>query len=109
MSPDDPRHGTEAGYRAHYTHLEKPCPPCREAGRRRAQLNEAKRGARPWHRCDSCGKQTRASGADCASCRAVHRALEKAKRDESSGESPFALTRGQWVPRDGIMRWEKAS
>lgn len=31
MSPDDPRHGTNAGHRAHFTDNTTPCQPCREA------------------------------------------------------------------------------
>lgn len=31
MSPDDPRHGTNAGHRAHYSANEKPCRPCMDA------------------------------------------------------------------------------
>lgn len=36
MSPDDPRHGTNAGYLAHFSHAEKPCAACSSA-RYRAQ------------------------------------------------------------------------
>lgn len=31
MTPDDPRHGTNAGHRAHYTAGTEPCQPCRDA------------------------------------------------------------------------------
>lgn len=34
MSPDDPRHGTEAGCREHYRRSTTPCAPCLEAHRR---------------------------------------------------------------------------
>lgn len=39
MSPDDPRHGTNAGASAHWKDGERPCDPCREAGSRRRKLN----------------------------------------------------------------------
>jgi len=32
VTPDDPRHGTESGYRKHYRDGEKPCDDCRRAG-----------------------------------------------------------------------------
>ena len=32
LAPDDPRHGTTAGYRAHSSTDRQPCDPCREAG-----------------------------------------------------------------------------
>lgn len=35
MSPEDPRHGTEAGCKAHYRSGERPCDPCLDAHRRR--------------------------------------------------------------------------
>lgn len=31
MNPDDPRHGTNAGHRAHFSDGEQPCQPCRDA------------------------------------------------------------------------------
>lgn len=31
MSPEDPRHGTEAGYQAHKRDREKACRPCTDA------------------------------------------------------------------------------
>ena len=34
MTPDDPRHGTEAGCREHYRYGQSACPPCLEAHRR---------------------------------------------------------------------------
>lgn len=37
MSPNDPRHGTEAGNEQHHRDGERPCPDCREAKRRAAR------------------------------------------------------------------------
>ena len=54
MTPDDSRHGTEAGCREHYRHGEKPCDPCREAHRRRNIM----RRLYP-HKCPALGSQRR--------------------------------------------------
>jgi hypothetical protein len=40
MLPDDPRHGTEAGYAAHRRDLEVTCEPCRRAHRRESKLRQ---------------------------------------------------------------------
>ena len=39
MTPDDPRHGTNAGYQTHWREGEQACEPCKAAKRRRQKLN----------------------------------------------------------------------
>lgn len=43
MTPTDPRHGTSAGYLAHYRAHEPPCGPCREARYRAAKADRVAR------------------------------------------------------------------
>ena len=48
MSPDDPRHGTNAGYRAHQDAGTEPCQPCRDGAARyeRGRMWDQLRGVR---------------------------------------------------------------
>lgn len=54
MSPEDPRHGSEAGCREHYRQDEKPCQPCLDAHSRRNNLRKLYPHKRP-----SIGSQRR--------------------------------------------------
>lgn len=68
MDPNDDRHGTTAGHKAHRRAKEKPCEPCRRA------MNEHKRqkratGAWKSEHCPVCGKQTH--GDLCRTCKTV--------------------------------------
>lgn len=68
LLPDDPRHGTERGYRLHYKRGFKPCPACALAKSlaMRAYYERTRlRDARP---CADCGDQT--TGTRCRSCAA---------------------------------------
>lgn len=44
MSPDDPRHGTPAGYQRHRRDQEQACQPCKGAARAYAAANRSKGG-----------------------------------------------------------------
>ena len=43
MLPDDPRHGTNAGYQAHHKHRVTPCQPCRDAHAAQHQAFKARK------------------------------------------------------------------
>lgn len=101
MTEDDPRHGTPAGYPAHRRAGTTACGPCREVYNERTRQAKRQRAKRS-DPCVSCTLPTVSKDRVCRACR--HRE-EIAAREVSDD---FALTGGQWVPRDGIMRWEAA-
>ena len=48
MKPDDPRHGTNAGHKAHHAHGEPPCEPCKLAhAKARKRWLHARRNGQP--------------------------------------------------------------
>lgn len=102
MSPDDPRHGTPAGRHAHMRSGTEICEPCRVAhAERRRELRES-RGRQPSGLCARCqNRRTESITGICRDCQAAGKAVPV--------DDDFALTGGQWVPRDGIMRWEAAA
>lgn len=101
MSDDDKRHGTPAGHAAHKRALTEPCEPCRTAFNDRQK--QARTGTRSMRRCKTCTNRTEARDQVCRGCKAERRLDEVPDVD-----SGYELTGGQWVPRDGIMRWEAA-
>lgn len=104
MSPDDHRHGTPAGRRAHQRAGTPTCAPCRAAHAKRIAGIRASRertdGPRP---CWRCGIETYGDQG-CRSCRHWTRTQPLEPGPE------HALRGGRWVKRKaGIRQWEEAS
>lgn len=95
MSPEDSRHGTAAGASAHKRAGIPICAPCRLA--HNAQKRTWKR--LPQTPCLTCQQPTTAEDRVCRACR--HREAIAARPVPET----YALTGGEWVPSDGIMRW----
>ena len=93
MSAHDPRHGSNAGYLAHYKgdHPTPPCRPCKDA---RAAYNRERRKLQPPPStyCIICRHPRRKHLLDdegvCAIC-----------------ADDVSLEGGRWVPRGGIVVW----
>lgn len=92
MDPDDERHGTTAGHKAHRRAKEKPCEPCRRA------MNEHKRqkraeGAWDSERCPACGRVTKLD-----LCRSCSRSVPTVDLSEGQLNPPNWVRRGLiWV------------
>lgn len=94
MSPDDPRHGTHAGYRAHQRAKSKPCTPCKTA--RRDYERDKYPDERPGP-CTSCGATCRSKIGLCRDCQAAG-GTQEAK--------PCSAGCGSLTSRSGgVCRW----
>lgn len=94
-NPDDPRHGTYNGYRAHDRENDEPCPACLKGRAAYERERYDRRKARP---CVRCGRSVRSRSDLCAACK---------KLPETLRESDLLLD-GWWV-RDGLtLRWVPA-
>ena len=73
MTRSDSRHGTTAGYQAHYTAGQKPCEACREAHRTKARARYQAKRARGYttaQPCSVCGQGFKIHGHPfCVECR----------------------------------------
>lgn len=92
MSPDDPRHGTHAGYQTHRRQKDTPCEDCKVAARKYRNEYRAKYGR--WaKRCPGCGTPTESR--QCINCRTLGKA-------RPSDQIDFDVDPPRWV-RQGLI------
>jgi len=91
MTPDDERHGTYAGWTAHYKDDKNPCPPCLQASRDYQNARKAASRKPPTY-CSTCGNRTRRTD-KCSYCR-------------EGEELDLELKGGRWVQDGYVQRWE---
>lgn len=135
MKPDDPRHGTTAGYQAHLTAGVKMCDPCAKAARayrtkHRRPFEPCRSCAKPCQSrsglciacrprseedrrvrpCTQCGAKTKAKSGMCATCR-PERAKPTARRKPRPTELAESdlLLDGWWVSDGRTQRWVAAT
>ena len=95
MDAHDPRHGSNAGYLAHYRSDKQPCADCKAARSAYIRKRRQEKPRAPRYICASCLHQrARRSGGTCSTC-----------IDE------VTLTGGRWVldPVRRIQVWESAA